>query len=285
MNDSISRTRTHLIAVAVAAACVTSTSAQHNDVLLVDVGGQTTVGGAIDIGGAGEQLELDSKVFEGLLLAGGLTPTPADFEGDEPGFYSPDGVASAGDLATLGAAALPGGAGVSIALTNFSLGGGSGELLYWDGTGAVDFQPAPAGVTFSFSPATNFETTGPNGNIDGHPIFQLDNGAAGKPADGVYAIAPAATVDGLLASDRFFLVYLVDALIVNEDDAEAVEAALEEVEEGNSTTAIFMGKDFAFYEEAVEAVEAAIVPEPGAIALGIAGCALALAAMRRRGGY
>ncbi|MAT68202.1 MAG: hypothetical protein CMJ58_01630 [Planctomycetaceae bacterium] len=273
------------LALAILIAGAGAATAQHSDVLVADVGGQVALGAASDIGGATQAFDLDALVFEGVLLGGGLLPPAVakDFEGDEPGFFALDGTAGAADLAALGASALPGSAGASISLTPFTLGGGAGELLYWDGQGAVAFEPAPAGTTFSFTPAVNFGMTGPAGGLDAHPIFQLDNGAAGKPADGVYAIAPSIAVDGLTPSDPIYLVYLVDALIVSEADAEEVEEALEAVEEGLAAEALFSGKDFAFYEEAVEFVEAAVVPEPSAWGLAcLVGVALAALAARRR---
>ena len=269
---------------ALAAALVAGSASAHSDVLLVNVGGKATIGAAEDIGGPGQSFDLDAKVFEGILLAGGLLPPhlAKDFEGDEPGFFALDAVAGGADLSTLGAAALPAGAGVSINLTSFSLGGGAGEVLYWSGVGAPAFEPVAAGITFGFEPALNFGTTGAGGSLDAHPIYQLDDGVAGKPTDGVYVIAPSISVAGLGSSDPFYLVLLVDQLIVSEDDAEELEEALEAYHEGLAPDAMFGGKNFAFYEEAVEFVEEAVdVPEPAALAL--AATALAWGAIGLRG--
>ena len=253
--------------------------AQHSDVLLVDVGGQVTIGSAADIDTVDESFDLDTIVFESIFAPGSILPTPADYETTEPGFFGLHGVKDAADLATLGASALPGNASVSINLANFKVDGVSSDLFYWDGTGAVDFNPAPAGTSFNFDPSIGFATTNPNGDMDDHPIFELD-ATSGVPADGVYVISPVVDVAGLATSDRFFLVFLADALITDEDDLEAVEEALELLEEGVTTDAIALGKDFAFYEEAVEFVEGTLaVPEPTTAMLSL--LALSLLTMRR----
>jgi hypothetical protein len=169
---------------------------------------------------------------------------------------------------------------VSLNLSSFSVDGDVASLFYWNGIGPVDFDPAPAGAVFGFKPPGSFATTGANGDLDDHPVFQLDDGGAGIPADGVYLIAPTIDVAGLATSDRFFVVLLVDQLIDTEDDVEDLEEALEALEAGESETAFLHSKDFAFYEEAVEYVEENIaVPEPSAGVLALV--AVGLVALRR----
>ncbi|MBA4105710.1 MAG: hypothetical protein C0485_08120 [Pirellula sp.] len=259
----------------------------HSDALLVSVGGQVVVGTAEDIDGPNEAYALDAGLFESILRAGFAPPTPADYEGDEPGFFGLHGVNDADDLAALGASALPAGAAVSGNLTPFIVNGQLDSLFYWDGAGAVDFKPiaiAQAGVTFAFQP-TAFGSTGANGDVDDHPIYQI-NAAAGTPADGVYLIAPQISVVGLAASKPFYMAFLVDALIEDEDDLELIEAALEGFEEGAPDALVDFGggvtKDFAFYEEGVEWIESnLVVPEPTSCALAVIGFATA-GAFRRR---
>ena len=261
----------------------------HSDILLVDVGGQVTIGAAEDIGGPEESFDLDTELFEMIFVPGFQPPTPADYESSEPGFFGLHAVSDAADLGSLGASALPGSASVSANSPSFTFDGQSASLFYWDATGAVNFTPAPVGTTFNFDPAAGFATTGANGDMDEHPIYQLEKAGAGVPDDGVYLISPTVDVAGLTTSDNFYMVMLVDSLIgsVNdaEDDLEAIEHALEEMEEGLADDAIVdLGggniKDFAFFEEAVEYVEETIVPEPSTMALALLG--VALGGFRRR---
>jgi hypothetical protein len=277
------------MAVALAWAPAVTCLAQHSDVLLANVGGQVDVGSASDIDGPNEAIDLDATVFESILIAGFAPPTPADYETNEPGFFALHGVSDAADLTALGASALPGGAIVTAAAPSFTVNGNGGSLFFWNGMGAVDFQPvsvAQPGVSFAFSPPA-FGTTGVNGDLDDHPVFQV-NDTAGTPGDGVYLISPTVGVAGLADSDNFFVVMLVDRLIQGEDERELVEAALEGLEEGLTTDAVvdFGGgvtKDFAFYEEAVEWVESnLVVPEPSGLAMGVAAVSAFVLRERRR---
>jgi hypothetical protein len=274
------------LGLALALAGFASEAFAHSDALLVNVGGQVVVGTAEDIDGPNEAYAIDAGLFESILRGGFAPPTPADYEGDEPGFFGLHAVNDVSDLAALGASALPVGAAVSGNLTPFTVNGQLDSLFYWDGVSSVDFQPisiAQPGVTFAFQPAA-FGATGANGDVDDHPIYQI-NAAAGTPADGVYLIAPQIGVAGLTASQPFYMAFLVDALIEDEDDLELVEAALEAFEEGAPNSLVDFGggvtKDFAFYEEGVEWIESnLVVPEPTSSALAVAG--FAAMAFRRR---
>ena len=277
----------------VAAACIAAPAPlalAHSDALLASVGGKVTLGTAEEIDGVGETFALGASVFEAILRGGFSPPPQADYEGDEPGFFALHSVNDAAALATIGASPLPSSAPVTANVTPFTVNGAVDALFYWDGVGAVDFQPislAQPGVTFGFKPAA-FGLTGANGELDDHPIYQI-NHAAGTPSDGVYLAAPTIGVAGLTTSEPFYMAFLVDSLIQTEDDLETVEAALEQLEEGLTPDAIadFGGgvtKDFAFYEESVEWVESnLVVPEPGALALGLLGlCGLGGVARRTR---
>lgn len=265
------------------------TAQAHSDALLTNVGGQVAVGTAADIDGPDEAFELHADLFEVILRSGFAPPTPADFEGDEPGFFGLHGANDATKLATLGASALPAGAAVTGSTTTFSVNGASDSLFYWNGVGAVDFQPISAaqpGVTFAFSPAA-FGATGANGVLDDHPIYQI-NHPVGTPADGVYLVAPTIGVAGLSDSRPFYMAFLVDSLITGEDELELVEAALEGLEEGATPDALvdFGGgvtKDFAFYETGVEWIEGnLVVPEPASASLAAVSFVALLAARRKR---
>ncbi len=268
------------LAVFTAAAVCSASAFAHSDVLFADGGGKVAIGTAEDIGTMDESLELfpagANGAFESIMIAGSGFSDP-DFESDEPGFYH--------DPTELGANALSAGLNVFVSNTTFSVDGASGEVFYWDGTGAVDFDPAPASTTFEFEqdPVTGIGTT-TSGIFDDHPEFILEDSIA-EPADGVYLISFAVDVDTLATSDSSFAVLLVDQLITTGELAEEVEEAVEALEEGAPNAEVDFGngviKDFAFYEEAVEYVEDnLVVPEPttGLIAV----LALGFAAVSRK---
>ncbi len=244
-----------------------TTSAQHSDVLVTNVNGKVTIGAAEELDTMEESFDLVTNTFESVLVPGFSPVDPADYEGEEPGFFALNSVGDAAELANLGASALPGSSNLSINAATITIDGASGSLFYWDGIGAVDFLPAPTETSFAFDPDVNFAMTNSNGGLDDHPVYEL-NAGTGVPADGVYLVSPVIEVAGLDPSDHFFLVLLADALIVDEDAAELVEEALEGLEEGTANDAVvdFGGgvtKDFAFYEEAVEFVEEMVaIPEP-----------------------
>ncbi|MEO1497261.1 MAG: hypothetical protein AAFV43_08940 [Planctomycetota bacterium] len=243
--------------------CVSSAAMAHSDVLVRSSGGQTVLGAAEDLDAeeGGPFFDLETKAFEIVLLNPAL-PNLAfsyDFERDEPGFFSAPAV-PVGD-------ALPANAGLTLTPSAFSIGLGSGNdtVFYWDGTGAVDFEAlstAQPGVSFEAGILTPLVTDGA-GSIDNHPLFGLDGGAA----DGVYLSSYTVTVDGLDASAPIYFVALADSTLTLEDDAELVEEALEEFEEGNIAAPIVGGVDYTFYEEAVEFAEG--IPEPSAVLIAL----------------
>jgi hypothetical protein len=147
---------------------------------LANVNNQVVIGAAADVDGPDESFNLDTLVFENLLRAGFAPPTPADYETDEPGFFALNGVGDANALAMLGAQALPGGASVGIRLSPFTIGSQTSTVFYWDGVGEVDFHPASAGTTYAFNPSAGFAVTGANGDMDDHPIYQVDDGGSSK---------------------------------------------------------------------------------------------------------
>ncbi|TWT86500.1 hypothetical protein Mal64_33260 [Pseudobythopirellula maris] len=206
----------------------------HGDITLFDAAGQVGVG-LIDVGEG--VFEPGERVFEALLSPKLIASFPFDFDSDEPGFDVPDG-------------ALP--ANEPIVLTVKS-------LTYWDGVGEPLFAPA-AGTTFGFDTDPSFATDA-DGGLHDHALFGL-NGAA---PDGVYVGEFTAAVAGLEESDPVFMVMLKDALLTK-SSLEDFEEALEQYEEGGAEPVIG-GKNFAFYEEAVESVEASLVPEPASFVL------------------
>jgi hypothetical protein len=247
-----------LVAMCLALAAGSSAFAQHADVFLTNVGGAAAIGSASDE--PPHNPDLSTRVFEGVMIAGFPPLDPADYGRDEPGFFAlPAGHAEM----PAGASALPGGAAATINLPAFTIGAGTDSLFYWNGLGAVDFQPistSQPGVGMALDP-NPIGMTGPMGSFDLHPDFRLDNGGAGVPDDGVYLIRPTASVAGLTDSGPFYIVWLVDALLADDEAAEELEMALE------MGQFVVHGKDFGFFEEAVEYVQQNLVPEPAGAVL------------------
>jgi hypothetical protein len=227
----------------IATACVAQ--AQHHDVFVTRVGTQTGIGAADVDNGA---FDLTTRVFEGLLVA---SASPPDYSRDEPGFFALSSMAPGG-LFPSGATALSGGVDVTFSFNTFTVNGNSGNLFFWDGAGAVNFQPIS-----SFSMALNpgVVQTGANGDLDFHPDFELDD-PSGTPANGVYLISLSAQANGLDPSAPVYFVWLADASITSGLIAEETEEDIE------------AGLAFTYFEEAAEYVESQVViPEPNSMVL------------------
>jgi hypothetical protein len=250
--------------------------AQHSDIFVTRVGNQAVVGGANALGTVDENYDLTTRLFESVLVADFPPFDPADFGRDEPGLV---GLGSGDPAFPAGSSELPGNAAVSINFPPFALSSNVDSLFFWDGSGAVDFQPVsiaqPAvGASVSNSPIS---LTGADGELHVHVAFELDNGGAGVPSDGVYLVAPTVSVTGLVDSAPFYMVWLVDSLIVDEEAAEIVEEAIE-----NGMFEAF-GKNFQFFEEASEFVHGEfVVPEPASFTLSLVGLIPVAWGIRRR---
>jgi hypothetical protein len=241
----------------IATACVAH--AQHHDVFVTRVGTQTGIGAADVDNGA---FDLTTRVFEGVLVA---SASPPDYSRDEPGFFALSSMAPGG-LFPSGASALPGNTDVAFSFNTFTVNGNSGNLFYWDGAGAVDFQPVS-----SFSMALNpaIVQTEAAGDLDFHPDFELDD-PSGTPANGVYLVSVSAQADGIGPSDPVYFVWLADATITSDLIAEETEEDIE------------AGLAFTYFEEAAEYVEShVVIPEPDSMAL-VALALGALAVSRKR---
>ncbi len=240
-----------------------SSALAHGGVFLADVDGRVNVGGGYELFTEDQHFDLTRNVFEAIMFSSFPPFSPKDYGGDHPGFF-----ALSSELAEMpaGAAALPAAADVSLNFTSFSVGGSSDTLFYWNGSGAVDFQPISTvqpGVALTVDP-NPLDTTGSGGGLHVHPAYGLDDGGTGEPIDGVYLASPSVSVAGLVDSDPFHMVWLVDALIADEESAENVEESLES---GETTV---LGKDFSFFPEAVEYVQQNLaVPEPSSALLSI----------------
>jgi hypothetical protein len=193
----------------------------------------------------------DERVFESILTPDGLPFSPFDFSSTEPGFR-----AAAGDLP----------ASQPIGLT-------VDWLKVWNGAGLDPVIDA----SFSFDLSGGFSSAA-DGSLHDHALFGLTAATASPVADGVYVASIRAAMAGLNGSEPFYLVMLKDDLIATEDDAEELAELLEAFEAGGPPP-VFAGKDFSFFEEAVEFVEA--IPEPRGLALAAVG-AILVGAHRRR---
>lgn len=245
------------VAFSIGFAAFCTIASAHSDFFLTQVSGQAVIGGANELGTINENLDLTTQVFEGVMIPNFPPFGPADYGRDEPGFFA---LSSSSSTFPAGASALPANASVSINFAPFTIGGHIDTLFYWNGSGSADFQPislAQPGVAMSLEP-NPIATTSATGSIHDHVAFKLDNGGAGVPSDGVYLIAPSLSVAGLSDSSPAFMLWLVDALFVDEDAAEGLETLLET---GQTT---YLGKDFAFFEAAVAHVDENFVPEPAA---------------------
>ena len=190
------------------------------------------------------------RVFESILTPDGLPFSPFDFSSAEPGFR-----AAAGEL--------PASQPISLTVD---------WLKVWNGAGL-----APVGdASFSFDLSDGFSSEADE-SLHEHALFGLTATTASPVADGVYVASIRAATAGVDESEPFYFVVLKDDLIATEDDAEELAELLEAFEEGGPAP-VFAGKDFSFFEEAVEFVEA--IPEPSG--LGMAALAAGAAGLSRR---
>ena len=247
------------IAVVVGQFVGSTASAQDRDVFLANVEGRIAIGSGSDVSPV--NADLTTRVFGGVMIPNVPPFDPSDYGGDDPGFFA---LPAGHPELPAGASALPPNTEITINSLSFTVGSGTDTLFFWNGIGSVDFQPissAQPGVTLSLDP-NPIDSTGANSGADIHPLYTIDNGAAGVPADGVYLLSETASMAGLADSERYFRVWLVDALIVDEDAAEELEESLAIGE------TVVLGKDFGFFPEAVEYLnDNLVVPEPNSLLL------------------
>jgi hypothetical protein len=144
------------------------------------------------------------------------------------------------------------------------------ELTYWDGSGAVNFGPLPAGLSGGYAPQPSL--TFADGGHHSHPIVGIMGG--GTP-NGVYLFKVNAHINTMIDSDPYYKVSLVDTALYtgdNDQNAENAEALGELVrtylaDPVNNPAPVFMGKDYTYYANAIAYAETLPIPEPGAVAL------------------
>jgi hypothetical protein len=144
-------------------------------------------------------------------------------------------------------------------------------LQYWNGSGPVSFAPA-GGVSAGFYEPTFVANN--QGGFHKHFIFGLaDLTADALPIpDGVYLATLKGSVTGLVDSDPFYEVVLVDQLVTNHADPEGAAETLGLAvfdylaDPQTNPPPTFGGKSFLFYADAIRYAES-LVPEPGAVSL------------------
>ena len=169
---------------------------------------------------AGTITEFGERVFAAEMSLSG-----SNWFADEPGIFIEEG--SLADNTQVG----------------FTL---TSALLYWDGTGAVNFTQASNAMTLSFGPASVSTAFNNNpvagfalnydadqvGGFDEHFDYTIDASAGA----GIYVLANTFSLSGASDSEVIFTVFNA-------------------------------GLDEAFHEEAIEYVESVLVPAPGATGL------------------
>jgi hypothetical protein len=253
--------------------------AADSDTFVTNVGGKVTIGGANNLETVDENFELTSQVFYAPMVPNSPPFDPHDYGFDDPGFFAL-GSTRVADFPA-GALPLPPGADVTLHIPNFTVAGNTDKLFYWNGSGAVNFQPISTtqpGYAIAVGASPLGTTSSPNppsdpsfGALHEHPGFTLDNGGPGIPADGVYLNAANISVSGLSDSKNYYYIWVVDSLINDGDKAGALRDALLT----HADPPIVEGKDFTFVNNAISYVQNNLVavPEPGSIALvGIVGC-------------
>jgi hypothetical protein len=144
------------------------------------------------------------------------------------------------------------------------------QLTYWDGSGAVNFGPLPAGLSGGYAPQPSL--TFADGGHHSHPIVGIMGG--GTP-NGVYLFKVTAHINTMIDSDPYYKVSLVDTALYtgdNDQNAENAEALGELVraylaDPANNPAPVFMGKDYTYYANAIAYAETLPIPEPGTFAL------------------
>ncbi len=195
---------------------------EHADVFVgrpAASGTQTLVGGAT----VPSDLNLTDRVFEGDAGIAGDT-----YFATEPGFFN----AGTNNLenAVNPVGSLPLNSGESITVNTV------GSLEYWDGTGPVSFGSTPASLTITPIPGG----ANPDGSIDDHPIFTIDDLlSASLPAGGIYLGTFTAELSGLSASDEFQILFVTGPEF--EEAVESAEDFLNGVPEPMAATVLLIG--------------------------------------------
>jgi hypothetical protein len=260
--------------------------AADSDTFVTNVGSKVTIGGANNLETVDENFELTSQVFYAPMVPDSPPFDPHDYGFDDPGFFAL-GSTRVADFPA-GTSPLPAAANVTVHFPSFTVAGNTDTLFYWNGSGAVNFQPISTtqpGVALAIGAdpvgTTSNTSLTDYGALHEHPAFTLDNGGPGIPADGVYLNAANISVTGLSDSKNYYYVWIIDSLINDGDKAGVLRDALLD----HTDPPIVEGKDFTFVNNAISYVQNNLVavPEPGSFALiGIVGCVCLTVGSRTR---
>ncbi len=184
-------------------------------------GTQTLIGGAL----VPDDLNLTDRVFEGDM-GEAMLGSNNFFEGTEPGFFNAGSGMFLGATNPVGSLPLMAGEIPTITHVETAIGILTGAPLYfWDGMGAVNFQPSSALFSLEAIPVG----AGANGELDDHPIFTIDDPMSDDlPVSGIYLASLTATLigfsplDELSPSDPVLVLFVTNEAV---EESGAVERA------------------------------------------------------------
>ena len=205
------------------------------------------------IGGA----DVDGSVFDDStrVFEAELSPAAGEFFALEPGVNHPN-VSAPGVDYPLSAAALQPGDTLRIVERDFSVGGVTDDLFYWNGQLPISFSPAVPGFRVDGGDPLG-GTPGVGGMFDEHPFLVVDDDAL----PGIYLASVVGKVNDFDSSHGIFLVLGTEALITPEflGISQAEFDSLSEEKLGEALDAVI--------DPAVDFVQSNLVPEPGTISL------------------
>ena len=241
---------------------------QHFDIFLArPAEGTKTVTGGADV----DALFYDdvARVFESELGS-----VAGEFLSLESGVNHPDVNNPALNGYPTSAAALQPGDVLRLIERQFTVGGMSDDLFFWNGIGPVSFTPANADFRIDGGDPLG-STAGVGGAFDDHPFLVVDDDSL----PGIYLASVHGVVDGFEPSDALYLVMGTESLItpafLGLSQAEFDLLSDEELDEALD----------AVIDPAVDFVKSnVVVPEPWSLTLAAtaSGGLLALAHVRRR---
>ena len=200
--------------------------------------GLAIMNGSVAVGLGDHDAQMITEFGE-RVFAAELGVSGPNWFADEPGIFIEEG-------------SLPDNTQVSFTLTS--------PLMYWDGTGSVNFSQAANAMSLTFGPAS-VSTAFDNSPVNGFAINYDADAAGGFDEHFDYTIDGSAPAGIYLLANTFSLSGAADSDVIY--------------------TVFNAGLDEEFHEEAIEYVESVFVPTPGAMSL-LAIAGIGGAARRRR---